>query len=143
VNQGWPTITGVPLPTLDQNGYPIGLGGLPAQGYAVGDAVFTGNGQHYPTGTYTLTFDGSGTIAIDDWVDPVQYVTQGGGLGQPTNVNVSATAKLGIYVVITSSDSTDYVRNIHLVMPGYQSTYQTQPFNSQYLSALQPFATVR
>ena len=58
------SISGVPEPTMDSNGYPIGLGNLPSQGYALDTFVFTHNGNHYPVGAYTLTFDGSGTIEI-------------------------------------------------------------------------------
>ncbi len=137
------SIANVALPPMDQNGYPIGLGNLPAQGYAVDTFVFTSNGQNYPTGTYTLTFDGDGTIKINDSHDPIQTFTQSGGTGQPHNVTVSATSGLGIMIAITSSNPSDYVRNIRLVMPGLQSTYQSQPFNPQYLSELQPFATLR
>ena len=133
----------VPMPPLDGNGYPIGLGNLPAQGDAMYTEVFLQNGQHYPTGTYTLTFDGSGTVVINDSHDPIQTFTQGGGIGQPHNVTISGTAALGIVIAITSSNPSDYVRNIRLVMPGLQNTYQTQPFNPQYLSGLQSFSTLR
>ncbi len=137
------SISNVALPTMDQNGYPIGLGNLPSQGYALDTFVFTNNKQNYPTGTYTLTFDGSGTIVINDFVDPLQTFTQSGGTGQPQNVTISGTSPQGIVIAITSSSASDYVQNIRLVMPGLQSTYQTQPFNPQYLTALQPFSTLR
>ena len=65
-------------PPLDGNGYPIGLGNLAAQGYAVYTVVFH-NLQHYPTGTYTLTFDGKGTVAIDDAGDKDLFFTQAAG----------------------------------------------------------------
>ena len=105
--------------------------------------VFTQNGQHYPTGTYTLTFDGKGTVAIDDAGDTDLFFTQGGGAGRPFNVNVTQTYNRGLVVAITSSDPSDYVRNIRLVMPGFQDTYQAQPFHPQFLSGLAPFSTLR
>ncbi len=141
---GYPwNIPNVTTPSLDSNGYPIGLGNLPSQGYAMDTFVFDNQGEYYPTGTYTLTFDGSGTIAINDFVDPVQTFTQSGGTGQPQNVTISATSPWGIVIAITSSNPADYVQNIRLVLPGLQGTYQTQPFNPQYLSALQSFSTLR
>ena len=142
-NPGWKNISGVSVPPLDGNGYPTGLGNLSALGDAVYTNVFVQNGQTYPTGTYTLTFDGTGTVAINDYVDPIQYFTQNGGTGQTHNVTISGTYNWGIAIAITSSSSSDYVSNIHLVMPGFQSTYQTEPFNPQYLSTLQPFSTLR
>ena len=35
------------------------------------------------------------------------------------------------------------MRNIRLVLPGLQDTYQTNPFNPQYLAEIQPFSTIR
>ena len=137
------SVPGAVLPPLDGNGYPIGLGDLTAQGYALYTLVFTQNGQHYPTGTYTLTFDGKGTVAINGAGDSDLFFTQGGGAGQPFNVNIPQTYNRGLVVAITSSDPSDYVRNIRLVMPGFQDTYQAQPFNPQYLSGLEPFSTIR
>ncbi len=135
--------TSVPLPPMDANGYPIGLGNLPANGEVPFTYVFTNSIAEYPTGTYTLTFDGKGSVEIVDGVDKPQVFTQNGGLGTPSNVTVSADSGLGLLIAITSSDPTDYVKNIRLVMPGEQNTYQTQPFNPQYLNALQPFSYLR
>jgi hypothetical protein len=141
---GYPFNESGTLPPMDANGYPIGLGNLPANGEVLDTFVFTNNGGHYPTGTYTLTFDGSGTVEIvDGGADAPQNFTQNGGLGSPHNVTISATEGEGILIAITSSDPADYVRNIRLVIPGCQNTYQTQPFNPQYLSALQGFSYLR
>ena len=140
---GMANISGLSLPTMDANGYPIGLGSLSAQGDALYTTVFTGTGQHYPTGTYTLTFDGSGTVAINDYVDPIRYFTQGGGAGQPHNITISGTHPWGIAIAITSSNPSEEVSNIRLVEPGLQATYQTEPFDPQFLSGLQSFSTLR
>jgi hypothetical protein len=132
------SISGVPLPPLDANGYPIGLGNLPSQGYALSTFVFTSNNENYPTGTYTLIVDGKGTIVVHQGNGTNQTFTLSGGLGAPQPVNIVST-NTGIVVSITASDSTDYVRNIRLIMPGYQNTYQTQPFYTPYLNAIAPF----
>ena len=142
VGSPW-SVGGVTEPSMDQNGYPIGLGNLPSQGYVLDTAAFFHQGGHYPTGTYTLTFDGKGTVEIYDFADAPQVFTQSGGLGSPNNVQVTATGFNGIAIVIASSDPTDYVRNIRLVMPGCQSTYQTQPFNPLFLSDLRQFSWLR
>ena len=133
----------VTLPPMDQNGYPIGLGNLPSLGYGLDTTVITNSNGHYPTGTYTLTFDGSGTVAVVDNVGPLQYFTQSGGLGTPFNVVIPRASNPGIVVAITSSNPADYVRNIRLIMPGDQNTYQTEPFNPEFLSELAPFSYLR
>ena len=142
--QGFGTQTFDPLPSMDQNGYPIGLGNLESKGEGVYTLVFVGAGTygtHYPNGTYTLTFDGHGTVGVQNYGKAAQFFSQSGGIGSPFNVNVTGGG--GVFVEITSSDAADYVRNIRLVMPGLQNTYQTNPFNPQYLSTIQPFSTIR
>jgi hypothetical protein len=134
--------SGVAMPAYDSNGYPIGLGGLAAQGYSLATYAFTNIGAPFPTGKYTLTFDGKGTILISNGNQPTQSFTQNGGSGAPSNVNIDFTED-GITVAIISSDPTDYVRNIRLVMPGLQNSYQANPFNPQFLNAMQPFSTIR
>ena len=142
------SVTGLPpgltMPARDSNGYPVGLGDLPTQNYVLWTNVFTNIGCPYPTGTYTLTFDGAGTINVTTGANPAgQNFSQSGGLGSPFDVNIPRCDGDGIVIIITSSNPTDYVRNIRLVMPGLQNTYQTNPFNPQFLTALQPFSTLR
>ena len=82
------------------NGYPIGLGNLPSQGYASDTFVFTHNGGIYPTGVYTLTFDGDGTVEIINGNQPAQVFSQAGGLGSPSNVYITSTNNNGIVIAI-------------------------------------------
>jgi hypothetical protein len=138
------SISGVPEPTMDSNGYPIGLGNLPSQGYALDTFVFLGSGPHYPIGTYTLTFDGNGTVEVlNGTSEAPQVFSQSGGSGSPSNVYINQTNGEGIIIVILSSNASDYVRNIRLVMPGFQSSYLTQPFNPAFLSEAAPLQQIR
>ena len=135
------SISGVQEPPMDANGYPIGLGNLPSQGYALSTAAFTQNGENYPTGTYTLIFDGGGTVVVHQG-NNTTTVSQPGGLGQPHAVKIVANGN-GIAISITQSNASDYVRNIQLIMPGYQNTYETQPFYQPYLQGLESFNILR
>ena len=140
----WPwSISGVPKPAMDLNGYPIGLGNLPSQGYALDMFVFTHNGGIYPIGVYTLTFDGDGTVEIINGNQPAQVFSQAGGSGSPSNVYINSTNNNGIVIVITSSNASDYVKNIRLVMPGFQNSYLSEPFNPAFLSEFEPMQQVR
>ena len=119
---------GVATPAFDSNGYPIGLGGLAAQGYFIYTYVFT-NGAAYPAGTYTLTFDGKGTVEICDGTQTRQTFSQTGGMGSPFNVNIVNDTD-GIVVAITNSNPRDYVRNIRPGHAGLQKTVPDQPVQS-------------
>ena len=138
------SISGVQKPSMDADGYPEGLGNLPAQGYALSTAPFLHNGGTFPAGAYTLVFDGDGTVVVHQGLGAKQAITvnQSGGTGQPHTVNV-VQSDLGIIVSIIRSNPNDYVRNIRLIMPGFQDTYQTQPFNPAYLQGLQSFNVLR
>jgi hypothetical protein len=130
------SVPGVALPAMDADGYPIGLGNLPSQGDFLSTFTSLGNGQNYPLGTYSLIFDGDGTVVINQGGGHVTTVAQSGGTGQPHSVNI-VSSPMGIVVSITQSNPADYVRDIRLVMPGFLDTYQTQPFNPAFLAGLQ------
>jgi hypothetical protein len=136
-------VNGVTPPTLDQNGYPIGISTLKASGYAMTTAPFMHDGGYFPSGTYTLIFDGKGTVVVSQGGTQSTTVTQAGGTGTPHAVNNIVASDFGILISITDSDPTDYVRNIRLIMPGYQNTYQTNPFYQPFLNSLQSFSTLR
>ena len=136
------SISGVALPPMDADGYPVGLGSLPSEGYYLSTDAFLGNGQHYPVGAYSLIFDGDGTVVVNQGGGHVTTVDQSGRAGLPHPVNI-VSSPLGIVVSITRSDPADHVRNIRLIMPGFLNTYQSQPFNPAYLAGLQSSNTLR
>jgi hypothetical protein len=140
---GLTNVSGVSEPPMDSNGYPEGLGNLPSQNLCLYTSVFTNNGATYPTGVYTLTFDGDGTVGIANGNENQQVFSQSGGTGSPHNVYINFDAGTGIEIEILASNPADYVDNIRLVMPGFQNTYTTQPFNPTYLAQLEPFQTLR
>jgi hypothetical protein len=91
----------------------------------------------FPTGQYTIFYDGSGTIAFD--MNSATIVSQ--SPGQMT-VDVPA-GQNGIYLMITQTDPSNPLRNIRFIMPGFASTYQTQPFNPVFLSSLSGYKVLR
>jgi hypothetical protein len=46
-------------------------------------------------------------------------------------------------LTLTRSDTNNHVRNIRLLMPGTENTYQTMPYYSEWFSKLQPFKVIR
>ena len=73
-----PSVSGVALPPMDADGYPIGLGTNTPKGYGLSTLIFNGNGENYPLGTYDLIFDGSGTVAINQGGGHLTTVSQSG-----------------------------------------------------------------
>jgi hypothetical protein len=91
----------------------------------------------YPTGNYTLIFEGTGTIEMTEngW----QQFQNGGTYTVP----VSSSNPWGIVITITASDSLDPIRNVRFIMPGFENTYQTQPFHPDFLALLNDFNPIR
>ena len=93
-----------------------------------------------PSGTYTLLFDGEGTFEF--WGD-ASFLSQ----PEPGQILVNvASGTGGIWLRITDTDPNgngDYLRNIRLIMPGFENTYQTEPFHPDFLALWQDFKVLR
>ena len=49
----------------------------------------------------------------------------------------------GIDIVIMESDTNDPVHDIRFVMPGFEPTYETDPFHPNFIDLLEPFSCLR
>jgi len=127
---GGPFDTGVPL-TLDANGWPL----LNA-GEAAGTLMLHELDGHYPGGTYTVLYDGTGSITFG--LDSSVISSQPGEI----KINV-IQGNGGIYLKIESSDQNDPIRNIRVIMPGFENTYQSEPFHPTFLERLEPYKFLR
>lgn len=91
----------------------------------------------YPTGQYIVLYDGSGTLSFD--LQSATIVSQTTGrmvVNVPSGLN-------GIYLIESATDSSNPIRNIRFILPGFESTYQTQPFHPLFLQRLQGYGVVR
>lgn len=130
--------SGVAVPT-DANGWPLEIpydnGGNPPQ--IVKTRVLHAQMTPYPTGAYTLIFEGDGVVTLD--LDAFG-VFEGGG-SYPFQVTTPTDE--GLLLTIERSNPADPVRNIHVILPGHANTWQTQPFNPLFLDAISPFSVLR
>ncbi len=91
----------------------------------------------YPAETYTLKFEGTGTIRLDFDTDETEFQ-------QPGTYTFDVTpSDGGIHLTIIESDVNDPIRNIQVIMPGFESNYETQPFHPGFLELLQNFQVIR
>jgi hypothetical protein len=89
--------------------------------------VLTIDGGHYPSGKYTLLYEGKGKIRINN--KPVEIVSDDPG---KLVFNVDAKGG-GFFVQIAETDPADYIRNIRLIMPGFEDSYASNPFHPAFL----------
>ncbi len=91
----------------------------------------------YPSGIYTIKFEGTGEIRLDFDTETVEYDQAG-----TYAFDVTPSGE-GIHLTITESDVNDPIRNIKVIMPGFETTYETQPFHPRFLELLENFQVVR
>jgi hypothetical protein len=124
---------------LDRNGYPLRLpvnapGTNAPQGVAT--LMCREIDGRYPAGRYVCLYDGKGEIVFAG-----DAVVAGGTPGR-IELDVKPS-KSGIFMKIVSSDRSDHVRNIRVLMPGCEGTYREKPFNPLFLERLKPFRIIR
>ena len=93
-------------------------------------------GGHYPAGRYTVLYDGKGRL--DFW---------GAGkiaTNEPGRVAIDVDSSKGaIFLRLMETDPADYVRNIRVIMPGFEATYTTDPWHPAFLARWKGMACLR
>lgn len=102
------------------------------------ETVIFDNGKgHYPGGQYVLLYDGEGTINF--LFDSAKIASQTTGR-MLLDVVPQDT---GIWLQILATNPANPIRNIKLLMPGFENTYQTQPFHPLFLERMSKFKVIR
>jgi hypothetical protein len=135
---GWDTGYDSLIP-IDINYYPLqipfdpdGEGPIPPQ---IVRTVWDNN--NLPTGTYTVICEGTGRIRFWGSGTGTINITNGG------TYTVNIPNKGFLAMEIEQSQQGDHLRNIRLIMPGFASTYQTNPFHPLFLERISPFSVIR
>ena len=92
---------------------------------------------HYPAGRYVCLYEGEGTIQLKF---DARVVSQSPGR---IEFDVLEPSDSGIGLAITEVDPENYIRNIRVIMPGFEDTYEQQPFHPTFLDSLRSFSTIR
>ncbi|HHB79950.1 MAG TPA: T9SS type A sorting domain-containing protein [Saprospiraceae bacterium] len=92
----------------------------------------------WPAGQYTVLWEGTGTL---DFIGPFQNLQQ----TNPHRIVFDYPTPLdgALEMRIEASDSLDPIRNIRVLMPGTEFTYESQPFYQLWLDKVNIFNTVR
>jgi len=93
--------------------------------------------SHYPAGQYTLLYEGEGKITFG--FDNAKIVSETPGR---MLVDVKPNES-GVFLQIRETNPQNPIRNIRFIMPGFEQTYQKQPFHPLFLQRLAQFKTIR
>jgi hypothetical protein len=91
---------------------------------------------HAPSGEYVCLYDGDGTIEFNN-VRKIVSRTPGRIV-----VDIDG-AKGGVFLQVRQTNPANYVRNIRLIMPGFEKTYRQDPFYPPFLERWRSFNTFR
>lgn len=122
---------GPPLAT-DANGWVTRL----EPGCYAETLMCTIDGGRYPSGDYTVLYDGTGSI--DFWNAATLTASSPGRMV----IRVDAS-KGAIFLRLRDTDPEDYVRNIRVIMPGFEGTYRDDPFRPEFLDRWKGIACFR
>jgi len=98
--------------------------------------VLTGLTDRFPRGPYTLLYDGEGEFRFRNTGDVIDSAD-----GR-ARINLQE-GQTQISVQITKTNPKDPVRNIRFLWPGCEKTYQTRPFNRDFLKRWEKFRVLR
>jgi hypothetical protein len=91
---------------------------------------------HYPSGRYTVLYDGEGRL---EFVHAARVVSR-----EPGRMVIDVDAsKGGFFLQLHQTNPADYVRNIRVIMPGFDQTYAQNPFHPVFLQRWQGVACLR
>ncbi|GAB4243898.1 MAG: hypothetical protein OHK005_08540 [Candidatus Methylacidiphilales bacterium] len=99
--------------------------------------VLTIRGGRYPGGAYTVLYDGEGTLAFGG---PVQVESEA-----PGRIVLQVTPQQGeaIFIKIMTTNPENYLRNIRVILPGFEENYAEQLFDPIFLERWKGMAVLR
>jgi hypothetical protein len=94
------------------------------------------DGGHYPSGDYTVLWDGEGRIELGGAASIAR--------SSPHRLVARVDSSRGsIFLRLKETSPQDPVRNIRFIMPGFEKTYATEPFRPEFLKRWQGVACLR
>jgi hypothetical protein len=109
---------------------------LASGGQFADSIIFSQPKLGYPAGVYTCLYDGQGKIAFAYGTQVVEE--------SPGRIRVSVKADQNLLSLrITETNPADPVRNIRVILPGFEETYKDQPFHPDFLKRWEKFKVLR
>ena len=94
---------------------------------------------HYPSGNYTVFYDGEGELSFDGEYNSFKVVKS-----LPGKIILKVNQKKGMFIVnIIKTNPNNYLRNIRVIIPGSESEYLNNPWNPSFLKRWAGVACLR
>jgi hypothetical protein len=92
--------------------------------------------QHFPQGEYTVLYEGEGLIQFG--LNTVNLISEEAG-----RIVIEPNGNGAVYLEIHETNPANPIRNIRVIMPDFETTYESQPFHPLFLERLQGFEVLR
>jgi hypothetical protein len=93
-------------------------------------------GGHYPGGVYTVLYDGTGKL---DFGGAAAVLSS-----SPGRMSIRVTPSKGeMFLRVRATDPANHLRNIRVIMPGFENTYRENPWHPKFLERWQGMACLR
>ncbi|PSC76808.1 PA14 domain-containing [Micractinium conductrix] len=147
---GWDKFVALNATQMDADGYPLHLNGTnPKDGAklsAAGTLIARDLQGHFPSGRYTLLWDGEGVVNVAMEVVELRIVS-----ANSIDVTVKLTTQFnnGIWVTVERTNPANPVRNMRLLMPGVDASEEAsgdvtrRPFMPQLKQFVSRFSAIR
>jgi hypothetical protein len=96
--------------------------------------LMTIEGGRFPKGQYTVFYKGKGKVTFN----AAKTVSS-----EPGKMIIEPDRPHGIFLQIRETDPADPIRDIRVVMPGHETTYETQPFRPGFLDLWRGVTCIR
>lgn len=95
------------------------------------------DGNLYPSGRYVILYDGEGEILPHKITSSVTKNTAG-------RMEVDVDATKGMFAIdVVSTNPKNYIRNIRVIMPGFEASYIQNPWHPDFLARWSGVACIR
>ncbi|EFC47802.1 hypothetical protein NAEGRDRAFT_57192 [Naegleria gruberi] len=121
---------------LRSDGYPASI----AQGKQLVTLMLRDIQQKWPGGIYHVFYEGNGQL--DFGFDSTIIENNQKGY-MKIKVTLSLVRDNGVFMKIKETNPNNPIRNIRIVMDGFENTYQDNPFHPLFLKRLENFKTIR
>jgi chitodextrinase len=125
----------IPASQFDTNGYPLSL----SSGQRVDLGFGAGTGGIWPAGDYHIFYEGEGTITGRTPNESNRRVIAPGH--EVWTVSNNRNTWFGFS--ITATNAANHLRNLHIIMPGFENTWQTQPIHPTFIAHWQNMEALR
>ncbi len=94
------------------------------------------DGGHYPSGRYVVLYDGKGKL---DFWNAASIVKS-----EPGRLVIDVDSSRGAFFLrLMETEPGDYVRNIRVIMPGFEKTHRSNPWHPVFLNRWKGMACLR